>query len=128
MRDQNFYFYTGLIGMFYTMFATSRYYSLGGVYLITSTDAKEKIRNGVITHVVDVRTEMEWKMGHHPLATHIPVSDLTKKTIQNSNIYINEGILIYCNSGQRARYASELLAKYGYKKVFYIDGTYNDIM
>ena len=45
-----------------------------------------------------------------------------------NNVYLNEGILVYCNTGQRARYASEQIAKMGYKKVYYIDGTYKSIM
>ena len=128
MDNKTFYLYTGIAGLFYTFYAGSKYYSLSGVHLISSDKAKEYIKKGTITHVIDVRTEMEWKMGHHPLASHIPVGNISKKSLQNQNIFFNEGILVYCNTGQRARYASEQIAKLGYKKIYYIDGTYSSIM
>jgi rhodanese-related sulfurtransferase len=125
--SKQFYLYSGLGGLFYTLYAASRYYSLSGTHLLTSEKAVEYIRKGIVTHVIDVRTELEWKMGHHPLAEHIPVSDINKKTMQNRGIFTNEGILVYCNTGQRARYASERLVQLGFKKVYYIDGTYENI-
>lgn len=126
--DKTFYLYTGIFGLLYSVYAGSKYYSLTGVNYITSEKANDYIRKGVITHIIDIRTDMEWKLGHHPLATHIPLTSISKKTLQNNNVYLNEGILVYCNTGQRARYASEQIAKMGYKKVYYIDGTYKSIM
>ena len=128
MDNKSFYLYTGIGAVLYALYAGSRYYSLTGVHLVTGEKAKELIRKGVITHVVDVRTEMEWKLGHHQLAKHIPITSISKSTLQNNSMFFNEGILVYCNSGQRARYASEHIAKLGYKKVYYIDGTYHNIM
>ena len=128
MDNKVFYVYTGIASVIYALYAGSKYYSLAGVHLLTSDKAKDYIRRGVITHIIDVRTEMEWKLGHHSLASHIPVTDISKKSLQNANIFINEGILVYCNSGQRARYASEVISKLGYKKVYYIDGSYSSIM
>jgi rhodanese-related sulfurtransferase len=126
--DKTFYLYTGIASIIYTVYAGSRYYSLNGVHLINDDKAKEYIRKGLITHIIDVRSDMEWKLGHHPLATHIPVTSISKKSLQNNNVYFNEGILVYCNTGQRARYASEKIATLGYKKVYYVDGTYSNIM
>lgn len=128
MDNKTFYFYTGLGAIFYSVYAATRYYSLTGVHLISGDKGKELIKKGVITHIVDVRTDMEWKMGHHQLAKHIPVTSISKATLQNNGIFYNEGILVYCNTGQRARFASENIAKLGYKKVYYIDGTYHNIM
>ncbi len=128
MDNKVFYMYTGLLSVIYAVYAGSRYYSLNGIYLLSDEKAKEYIRRGIITHIIDVRTQLEWKMGHHPLASHIPVTEISKKTLQNANIFMNEGILVYCNTGQRARYASEKIAKLGYKKVYYIDSTYNTII
>jgi rhodanese-related sulfurtransferase len=128
MDNKTFYIYTGIAGLFYSIYAGSRFYSLSGIHLISSEKAKEYIKKGTITNIIDVRTEMEWKMGHHPLASHIPIGSISKKSLQNNNTFFNEGILVYCNSGQRARFASELIAKLGYKKIYYIDGTYNSIM
>lgn len=128
MDNKVFYAYSGIASVLYAVYAASKYYSLSGVHLLSSDKAKDYIRRGVITHIIDVRTEMEWKLGHHSLASHIPVTDISKKSLQNANIFVNEGILVYCNSGQRARYASEIISKLGYKKVYYIDGPYSGIM
>ena len=40
----------------------------------------------------------------------------------------NDGILVYCNTGQRARKAAEKLKKLGFKNVFYIASTYKTIL
>lgn len=128
MDNKVFYAYSGIASVLYAVYASSKYYSLSGVHLLSSDKAKDYIRRGVITHIIDVRTEMEWKLGHHSLASHIPVTEISKKSLQNANIFVNEGILVYCNSGQRARYASEIISKLGYKKVYYIDGPYSGIM
>ena len=128
MDNKSFFLYTGIGGLFYSLYAASRYYSLSGTHLLSAEKAKDYIKKGIITHVIDVRTHMEWKIGHHPLAVHIPVSDINRKSLQNNNIYLNEGILVYCNSGQRARYASEKISNLGFMKVYYIDGTYSTIM
>jgi rhodanese-related sulfurtransferase len=37
-------------------------------------------------------------------------------------------ILIYCNTGNRARRASELLKKMGYEHVYYIADTYKTLL
>ena len=69
---------------------------------------------------------MEWDIGHYPNAVHIPLGKLNKNSL--SKEYKNEGILIYCNSGQRARVAAEKLKQYGFNKVYYIPGTYKTII
>ena len=128
MNDTTFYMYTGFSGILYSLYAASRYYSLSGIRLISSESAKEKIKRGIITQIIDVRSDLEWKIGHYSLADHIPVTTISLKTLQNNNIFFNDGILVYCNTGQRARYASEIIAKLGYKKVYYIDGKYSSLV
>ena len=38
-----------------------------------------------------------------------------------------EEILVYCNTGQRARRAAEVLRKLGYKNVYYIESSYTSL-
>jgi len=40
----------------------------------------------------------------------------------------NKTIVVYCNTGQRARKASEEIKKLGFNKVFYIEGTYKSLI
>ena len=65
-------------------------------------------------------------MGHYPGALHIPVTELKKEKMPKNSI--DKGILVYCNTGQRARRAAETLKELGYNKVYYIAGTYSSII
>lgn len=65
---------------------------------------------------------MGYKMGHYPKAKNIPITEFSEKKFKKYNV--NNGILLYCNAGQRSRYAAELLSSYGFTKVYYIDGLY----
>lgn len=125
-KDPTWYLYTGIISLGYSIYAIANYYTLTGAQLIDPKDAKSKILNGEIKLVIDIRTKLEWNLGNYPNALHIPISELNKNSI--SKKYKNFGILVYCNTGQRARVAAERLKSYGFKKVFYIAGTYKTIM
>lgn len=117
-----FYFYSGVASLVYSVYAGLRYYALTGANLVTSKKAKEMISSGEISTVIDVRTKLEWEQGHYNGARHIPVTQLSLKKL--NNISKDEGILVYCNTGQRARRAAEKIRSYGFKNVFYIEGGY----
>ena len=59
----------------------------------------------------------EKKSGKYYLRTNI-IAGLNK----------NKTIVVYCNTGQRARKASEEIKKLGFNKVFYIEGTYKSLL
>lgn len=97
-------------------------YSSMGKGLITSEMARRVIRTGEIGTVVDVRTLTEWKLGHYRGARHIPSGSLTPgKFVYTPH---NTGILVYCNTGQRARAAAEKIRGFGFTNVYYIKGGY----
>ena len=100
-------------------------YTMTGSQLITSKKAKRLIKSGKIKRVIDVRTDTEWHLGHYPGAVHIPVNKITKKTTSKLP---KKGLLVYCNTGQRARFAAEKLEKLGFKDVYYIAGLYTDLL
>ena len=100
-------------------------YTMTGSQLITSKKAKRLIKSGKIKRVIDVRTDTEWRLGHYPGAVHIPVNKITKKTTSKLP---KKGLLVYCNTGQRARFAAEKLEKLGFKDVYYIAGLYTDLL
>ena len=97
-------------------------YTSGGKGLVSVETAREMIRSGEISMIVDVRTIREWEMGHYKGAIHIPISRLTPAKF----IYIKptSGILVYCNTGQRARAAAEKIRSFGFENVYYIKGGY----
>ena len=113
---------TGTFSALYTIYAGMRYYSLTGGQLITSEKAKKMLQSGDLKIVIDVRTNTEWSLGHHPNAKNIPIQQLTKKRMKG--ISKMTPILVYCNTGQRARSASEKLRKMGYEHVYYIADSY----
>jgi len=86
--------------------------------------AREMIRLGKIQKIVDVRTTPEWNAGHYPSAIHIPADKLSETTLINQS----DHILLYCNTGTRARKAAEKLQAMGYKNVHYIAETYVELM
>ncbi len=101
-------------------------YALGGSAYISAADAKQKLANNEFDIVLDVRTNMEYNLGHYPNAKHIPVT-LLKERAPNELPDRTACILVYCNTGQRSRKASEILMGLGYKNVQYIAGSYTTL-
>lgn len=99
-------------------------YAMDSPYRISSEKAKELIQNNQIDLILDVRTDVERKtLGFYPGSIHIQSADLEDRMpIEYPNKDIN--ILAYCNSGQRARIATEKLHSLGYKNAVYIATTY----
>tara|TARA_Y100000389_G_scaffold204361_1_gene256468 strand:+ start:11170 stop:11547 length:378 start_codon:yes stop_codon:yes gene_type:complete len=102
-------------------------YTYNGEQLISSQEAKKRIIAGNIQHVVDVRTPAEYQNGHFEGSKHIPVHLISKSKLKNSGINKSDSVLVYCNTGQRARFAAEKMMRLGYKNVKYIPGTYTSL-
>lgn len=101
-------------------------YAMSGVAYISADKAKELLANNEIDRIVDVRSNMEYNLGHYPNAKHIPITQLKERApIELSDR--SERILLYCNTGQRSRKASEILLELGYKNVYYITGPYTSL-
>ena len=117
---------SGITALVYSIYAFANYYTLSGVDLLEAKEAKRKIKMNDIEYIIDVRSQTEWNLGHYPGALHIPVTELKKEKMPKNSI--DKGILVYCNTGQRARLAAEKLKTLGYNKVYYIAGTYSSII
>lgn len=102
------------------------YYAYSGRNRLSSSEAKNQIEEGLIKHIIDVRSYNEWIIGHHPKAIHMPTSQIDELKLKH--IDKDEPILIYCNTGQRARYASEKLQKIGFNNVYYIASSYLNLL
>ena len=124
--NKEFYLSTGIIALIYASIAGLQYYSLTGERLISAEEAKKMIKNNEIKHIIDIRTKFEYDLGNYPGSIHLPVNEITQETTKKFNK--NDNILVYCNTGQRARHASEVLIELGFKNVFYISGTYTTII
>ena len=93
---------------------------------LSAEKAREKLANNEFDIVLDVRSNLEYNLGHYPNAKHIPITQLEERAPKELPD-VNARILVYCNTGQRARKASEILYGLGYKRVNYIAGTYTTL-
>lgn len=99
-------------------------YTFTGENLISASEAKKLIKFGKIKQVIDVRTTTEYRLGHYRGALHLPVSKMNEKTTSELP---KRGLLVYCNTGQRARIAAERLVELGFEDVYYIAGHYSTL-
>jgi phage shock protein E len=103
------------------------YYTFYSPLKISSEEAKSRIAQNKIDTVLDVRTPLEYNLGHYPEAVHIPTAVLQKEYEQKLPNK-DARILVYCNTGQRSRWAADFLYAKGYKNVRYITGPYWSLM
>jgi rhodanese-related sulfurtransferase len=109
------------------IFGYAYIYAISSPYLITSEEGKRRIKAGEIDLILDVRTDLELStLGFYPGSVHIQSADLEKEMPTR---YPDKKIriLAYCNSGQRARAATEKLHKLGYENAVYIATTYTSL-
>lgn len=71
----------------------------------------EKIKAGAL--VVDVRSPMEYQMGHYSGAINIPVDQIPARIKEFGDK--NREIIVYCASGARSGSAKHFLEQHGYK-------------
>jgi phage shock protein E len=87
---------------------------------ISGEEAKERLGAKQFDTVVDVRTDIERKnLGFYPGSLHIPSAELESRAAKELPNKAAR-ILVYCNTGQRARVATEKLKEMGYKNAVYI--------
>lgn len=106
------------------------FYTYSGKGRLNGIEANKKIREGEITTIVDVRSDLEWNLGHYPSAVHIPITEFDESNhkIQQLTSQSSGGILVYCNTGQRARRGAELLRSYGTRvPVYYLVDSYQTL-
>ncbi len=103
-------------------------YAMDSDYRISSQIAKQLLAAKAFDVILDVRTDLEREtLGSYPGSTHIQSADLEHLM---PNLFPDQGIriLVYCNTGQRARKATEILHAMGYKNTVYIAGGPKSLM
>lgn len=76
-------------------------------------------QKGNALQVVDVRTPEEYATGHVPGAVNIPHTDLADRL---SEVEPQNGVVLYCMVGPRARIGEKILQKAGVSKIFHLEG------
>ncbi|MDA8431908.1 MAG: rhodanese-like domain-containing protein [Nitrospiraceae bacterium] len=69
--------------------------------------------------LLDVRQPQEYRSGHLPGATLIPLPELPDRT---GELDASKPVLAYCRSGNRSRAAAALLLTEGFQEVYSLDG------
>ncbi len=103
-------------------------YAQDSDYRISAHTAKQLIAAKAFDVILDVRTDLEREtLGSYPGSTHIQSADLEHLM---PNLFPDQKIriLVYCNTGQRARKATEILHAMGYKNAVYISSGHKSLM
>lgn len=115
------------VALFMIIFVSYQY-AVSSKYRVSSEQAKEMIKDKKIDVVLDVRTNVERDtLGYYPGSVHIQSADLEKRMMNeypNTNVHI----IVYCNTGHRARMAVEKLQGLGYKNAMYMSSTYRSLL
>ena len=101
--------------------------AVSSAYRVSSEKAKEMIQKNNIDVILDVRTDMERAtLGYYPGSIHVPRADLENRMADYPNK--DTRIIVYCNTGHRARMATDALQQMGYHNARYISSTYASMM
>jgi len=103
-------------------------YAVDSPFRISSQEAKKLLQMKQIDLVLDVRTDLERNtLGYYPGSVHIQSADLDREMPKH---YPDKQIriLAYCNTGHRARMATDKLHKLGYVNASYISSQYTTLM
>lgn len=100
------------------------WYAIDSPLRLTTEEARRRLAAKEVDVVLDVRTPLERKtLGVYPGSLAIPAGDVEQelpRRVPNKEARI----LIYCNTGQRARAAAEKLQGLGYKNARYYAGSH----
>jgi rhodanese-related sulfurtransferase len=77
-------------------------------------------KNKSVALVVDVRSKLEYWLGHLPGAICLPAQSIAESLPIQAGITKDSRILLYCASGARSAIAASTLSALGYRHV--IDG------
>ncbi len=75
-----------------------------------------RFRNLPVDLAIDVRSKLEFWLGHLPGAVCMPVQSIDS-AIASRNVAKDARILVYCASGARSAQAANILRGLGYKRV-----------
>jgi phage shock protein E len=70
-----------------------------------------------VDHVVDVRSKLEFWLGHLPGAVNVPVDRLPAGLDELDGLSRQSRILVYCASGARSAQAAAMLRQAGFLRV-----------
>lgn len=88
---------------------------------ITPQEAKERIDGHQVASILDVRTEMEYRLGHLTGSVLIPEEEV-REGIQSRLPDKDAVVIVYCQNGSRSRQCAMKLVSLGYSNVYDLGG------
>jgi rhodanese-related sulfurtransferase len=85
---------------------------------ISVRDAEQRVAGGSAV-LIDVREPVEWRQGHAPGATSIPLAQLSARIASLSR---DRDVLLICRSGNRSGVAQDILARAGFDHAINVQG------
>jgi hydroxyacylglutathione hydrolase len=86
---------------------------------ITVDELRERLREGRMLSVLDVRRPMEWQAGHIESARHLPLNDLPRRA---EELEKDRALALICASGYRSSVATSLLEQQGFRHISNVIG------
>lgn len=83
--------------------------------VITNDELKEMLLKDKPIHIMDVREDIEFMLGHVPEAVNVPLSNFTENL---ANLNQEETYYVICRTGNRSDYACKYMKKLGFEKVY----------
>lgn len=129
MKRQTLLLLLGISIVVVGVFAYVAYqYAVDSSFRISSQEAKKLLETKQFDLVLDVRTDLERStLGYYPNSVHIQGADLEQQILK---LYPDTQIriLVYCNTGHRARMATDKLHTLGYTNTKYISSQYTTLL
>jgi len=96
------------------------FFKVKNLEIIEPNQVEELLRKKGLK-VLDVRTPMEFKMGHIPGATNIDITD-SAFTAKIEKLNKKTPYLIYCRSGVKSMSAARYMSKSGFEELYNLKG------
>lgn len=92
---------------------------------LTIAETLARIEADPSVHLVDVREDREWALGHITGAVHLG-KGIIERDVETAIPDKNAEIILYCGGGFRSALSAENLQKMGYTKVYSMDGGWRE--
>ncbi|WP_101758676.1 rhodanese-like domain-containing protein [Oceanicoccus sp. KOV_DT_Chl] len=89
--------------------------------LIEQAELLSRIDDGSAPLIVDVRTIAEYESGHVPGAVNIPFGNY-QQSLADLGLEKNREIVVYCETGGRAKKVEQHLRHQGFFEIRHLDG------
>lgn len=89
---------------------------------MTAKELQKQLKSKTPPTVLDVRSGMEYRMGHIPGARYLSFWKVMFRLTGSLPKDMSAPLVIYCESGPRAEMVGSLLSRRGYSRISYLDG------